>query len=302
MRIAPQFGPRRHRRQILGGISGAGIAICAAIYWPSSGSGAARQEPPLCDGVTATIAAPPGESLVKGTPGNDVIVGNGQQNTVRAKKGDDLVCGEARGDLILGQRGDDELLGQGGDDFLLGNGANDRLRGGIRHDHLNGGAGIDRCRGRGRIALSNQTCEVHRKSPRRGLRRHYYLGNSFGGLHLRGILTYSSYRGWSSFVYGHRPRGAVPLAVQNWSICHRYPAAYPSRLEVFPFRGAKAAWNPYGGGLEIYTRRVAIVIFSDTRTFDMAAARAVRDVTGARFRRLPPPVKGSLAGKLSCQS
>jgi hypothetical protein len=67
-----------------------------------------------------------------------------------------------------------------------------------------------------------------------------------------------------SLTYGQPPGGVggFPLAVQMWSVCDRHPNAYPSPPALFPFRGVQAAFNPYGDAFEIYTRRVAIVIFA----------------------------------------
>jgi hypothetical protein len=122
---------------------------------------------------------------------------------------------------------------------------------------------------------------------------------NFGGYPLTLFGARFSRNPETYFGYGH-PHGSWPVEVQIWSICHRYPAAYPTRLPVFSFRGTKAAWNRYGGSLEIYTRRVAIVIFADTDRLALSAGHAVRDVVGDRHGRLPPPVKGALSGSVPC--
>jgi hypothetical protein len=131
------------------------------------------------------------------------------------------------------------------------------------------------------------------------LRRLYYLGIHFGRYPLTLFGARISGNPTTDFGYG-RPHGSWPVDIQIWSVCQRWPGAYPSRLPVFPFRGAKAAWNPYGESLEIYTRQVAIVIFAYTDELALAAGREVRDVVGDRGGRLPPPAKGALDGSLSC--
>jgi hemolysin type calcium-binding protein len=274
----------------------ASLGSAALVATPA----AAYSETPSCRGVPATITGEehPGY-VIKGTPHDDVIVGNGKQNLILAGKGDDLVCGRGNNDLIPGQGGDDALFGQGGNDILLGDAGQDRLNGGSGKTHLNGGTGFDRCLG-GRdgsgVAFSGETCERHPGSRSGGLRHFYYLGNNFHRFPLTG------FSGRPNFLYGH-PHGAWPIEIQIWSACDRWPGAYPRRLDVFPFRGAKAAWNYFGGAFEIYTGRVAIVIFSlglNRPGLAEIAGRAVGDVTGAGGRRLPPPAKGAMDGSLAC--
>jgi hypothetical protein len=95
---------------------------------------------------------------------------------------------------------------------------------------------------------------------------------------------------------------SLPIDVQNWSTCHRWPAMYSYKLHFFNFRGTKAAWVPTAGGLEIYTGRTTVVIFAYSRSFTMAAARQLYRVGQAEPPALlPPPARGSLRGKLPCQ-
>lgn len=278
------------------------VIALATLVLPLGGAESSRAgDAPLCRGVPPTVT---GESwpgrVLKGTPEDDVIVGNGKQNLILAGKGDDLVCGRGNDDLIAGQGGGDTLFGQGGHDILLGNAGEDRVSGGAGKDRLNGGAGFDRCDGgEGQVAFSPRTCENHPSSRFGGMRHLYYLGMNLGRYPLTMFGARISGNPTTDFGYGH-PHGSWPVDVQIWSMCHRYPAAYPTRLPVFSFRGAKAAWNRYGGSLEIYTRRVAIVIFAYTDRLALAAGREVRDVVGDRGGRLPPPVKGALDGSVPC--
>jgi hypothetical protein len=275
------------------------IASLLAAVGLSHPVGAA--EPPLCRGVAPTIGdgSSPGR-VIKGTPGDDVIVGDGHQNLILAGKGDDLVCGRGNDDLVAGQAGEDALFGQGGHDVMLGNRGEDRLSGGAGKERLNGGDGFDRCDGgEGQVAFSARTCERHPSSHFGGMRRLYYLGLSFGRYPITLFGARISHNPTTDFGYGH-PHGSWPVEIQIWSLCHRYPAAYPTRLPVFSFRGAKAAWNPYGGSLEIYTSRVAIVIFAFSDRLALAAGRKVQDVVEDRRGRLPPPVKGGLDGSVPC--
>jgi hypothetical protein len=277
------------------------IVSASLLLTLGASDGATAGDSPLCRGTTPTVIGefPPGRAI-HGTPGDDVIVGNGAQNLILAGKGDDLVCGRGKDDLIAGQGGDDAIFGQGGHDILLGNARDDRLSGGARRDRLNGGDGYDRCSGgAGRAAFSSRTCEKHPSSRFGGMRHLYYLGVNFGHYPLTLYGHRISGNPTTDFGYGH-PHGSWPVDIQIWSVCNRWPGAYPERLDVFPFRGAKAAWNYFGGALEIYTGRVAIVIFAYTDQLALAAGREVRDVVDGARGRLPPPAKGALNGSAAC--
>jgi hypothetical protein len=276
------------------------VTASAALFVALDASGSAGvAEPPTCRGVAPTITGQ--GRTIKGTSGNDVIAASGHQDLILARKGDDLVCGRGNDDLIAGQGGEDALFGQGGHDILLGNAGDDRLRGGSGDDRLNGGEGVDRCGGgNGQVAFSPRTCEQHPSSRLRGLRPLYYLGLNFGLYPLTAFGVRISDNPTTAFLYGH-PHGTWPVEIQVWSACRRWPGAYPERLEVFPFRGAAAAWNRFGGALEIYTQRVAIVIFADDDRLALDAGRNVRTVVGDREGHLPPPAEGVIDGSLPCQ-
>jgi hypothetical protein len=142
--------------------------------------------------------------------------------------------------------------------------------------------------------------------------RVYYAGDKVAGLSLEAIEGGESQsdqrsRGWA-FFYGQCTPGpasegscAPPLQIQNYSTCRRWAAAYPGKPRLFDFRGAKAAWVPSAGSLEIYTGRTTIVIFADQRNVAISTGRALRNVHEERPSRLRPPVPGSLWGSLPCQ-
>lgn len=139
----------------------------------------------------------------------------------------------------------------------------------------------------------------------------YYAGQAVGRSHLDQIEK----RDWQGkgrridwiFHYadctqpGRWGGCSFPLQIQIYSTCRRWADAYPGRPRLFNFRGAKAAWVPTAGSLEIYTGRTTVVIFGDDRRIARRAARLTRNVRRVRPTRLPPPVRGSLYGKLPCQ-
>jgi hypothetical protein len=143
--------------------------------------------------------------------------------------------------------------------------------------------------------------------------RVYYAGDEIGGLPLEEIDG----KGWGgakrstlwTFVYGacDPPSGLFaeggcqpPLQIQSWSICRRWPGNYAGGFGTFDFRGTKASWRR-GRGFEVYAGRTTVVIFG-SRGSVLKAARQLRDVRQAsRPSLLPPPVPGSLQGKLTCQ-
>lgn len=146
--------------------------------------------------------------------------------------------------------------------------------------------------------------------------RVYYAGEELAGLPLTGFWGEE----WKadggariagpSFGYGScdPPSGLfaeggcpLPLSIQNWSRCSRWPGQYPHghRPRVFDFRGAKAAW--YGDSLEIFTGRTTVVIYG-TWSNIKAAARQLRDVRQADPQTLlPRSAPGSLWGNWPCQ-
>jgi len=147
--------------------------------------------------------------------------------------------------------------------------------------------------------------------------RIYYAGEKAAGLTLTGISGEEWQRNGSQhspgpeFGYGSckLPNGLfaeggchLPLSIQNWSRCSRWPGQYPHghRPRVFDFRGAKAAWH--GDGLEIYAGHTTTVIFGTNERVIKAAARQLRDVRQADPPTLlPRTAPGSLWGKLPCQ-
>lgn len=144
----------------------------------------------------------------------------------------------------------------------------------------------------------------------------YYAGEDVAGLPLTSVSSGQWRRGgpWRSpgptFGYGRcrLPSGLfaeggchLPLEIENWSRCSRWPGQYPRghRPHVFDFHGAKAAWT--GGGLEIFTGRTTVVVFGSRRAIE-AVARQLRDVRQADPpRRLPRSAPGSLWGNGPCQ-
>ena len=137
----------------------------------------------------------------------------------------------------------------------------------------------------------------------------YYLGTSFNGL----PLTHAAMgpgsgihrrRAWD-FIYGDctpsggdAPSCTPPLDVQNWSICTRFPARYPGPTpKTTTIDGVETL--PAGGGLDVYTGMTTVAIFGDHRSQVIRSLRPVNDEVGRG--KLPPPVPGSLEGKLPCQ-
>jgi hypothetical protein len=93
----------------------------------------------------------------------------------------------------------------------------------------------------------------------------------------------------------------LPVEVQNYPICRRWPAAYPWKVPLFDFHGAKLARRA-GGDIEIYAGRTTIAIFT-AGVSPSAAARQQRIVGRQQpATRFQPPIEGSLQGKLPCQT
>jgi hypothetical protein len=162
----------------------------------------------------------------------------------------------------------------------------------------------------------------------------YWAGEEVLGMPLEDIEGHAGYEkhapsGWS-FLYGScelsgtdHPSCALPLQIQVDSTCRRWASELNRLKDVVPFRGAKAVWHPgiplEGGGedeagpLEIFTGRVTVVILvepyglkhtyhlSDPEKVAFEAAGQLRTVRQTSPLPLPPPVPGSLNGKLACQ-
>jgi hypothetical protein len=155
--------------------------------------------------------------------------------------------------------------------------------------------------------------------------RLYWPGAEVDELPMEGVQgVYPEYRGgpptrWY-FSYGScelhgtdHPSCSLPLSVENDSTCDRWTGELlPKRARPFGFRGAKAYWHrglpAKGGGeeiggvpLEIFTGRTTVTIFADEKKVAFAAAAQLRTLTQKHPHPLPPPVAGSLWGKLPCQ-
>jgi Tol biopolymer transport system component len=114
--------------------STAGVQPDGSLDWGVS----KPQRPPStgrCLGRRATIVAPAGGGLTRGTRTDDVIVGSGEADNISSGGGRDLVC--SRG-------GDDRVgTGAGGDRVSAGPG-DDRVTTGAGADSVNPGSGRDR--------------------------------------------------------------------------------------------------------------------------------------------------------------
>jgi len=146
--------------------------------------------------------------------------------------------------------------------------------------------------------------------------RVYYAGKEVAGLPLEDIEGaeggyYVPSTGWS-FYYGDcdPPSGLfaeggceLPLQIQNYSICRRWAGLLHRKHRIVGFRGAKTAGsgNGIGNPVEIFTGRTTVVIFATHGSVARSAARQLRNVRQAQPALLPPPVPGSLQGKLPCQ-
>ena len=140
----------------------------------------------------------------------------------------------------------------------------------------------------------------------------YFVGDSYDDLPLSfaGLGPGSGEglrRSWS-FGYGDcdsEGEGGcpLPLEVQNWSICTRFPALYPGPTpRTESVRGAETLRaGGAGGGLDVYTGRTAVVIFGqgDDKAQVVENLRPVAD--GSEPNHLPPPAPAALEGKLPCQ-
>jgi hypothetical protein len=105
----------------------------------SAPSAAGADDPPLCNGIPATIWGTTGddrgENAIYGTEGADVIHGLGGRDEIYGLGGNDIICGGSHRDWIWGGDGSDDIFGQGGHDVI---------RGDIGYDHLRGGPGNDK--------------------------------------------------------------------------------------------------------------------------------------------------------------
>src|SRR5215475_12710766 len=156
----------------------------------------------------------------------------------------------------------------------------------------------------------------------------YYAGAEVAGLPLTAVtrdpvtappgtavarkLRHTSGLSSIDFLYGSCvvPEGSeggcgLPLDIQVWPACARYPALYVGPLAPEPkptrIRGVPAAYFEGGHRLEIQTGDATIVIFGGKRLI----RKAVNALEGLNVRvpagnELPPPVRGALDGSLAC--
>ena len=105
------------------------LAIVVAITFFSALASANQSfaQPPLCNGLEATIVGSENNDKLRGTSGNDVIVGLG---------GNDRIYGRGGNDTICGGEGNDKIHGNSGNDILIG---------GFGLDKIYGGYGVDTC-------------------------------------------------------------------------------------------------------------------------------------------------------------
>jgi Tol biopolymer transport system component len=133
----------------------AGVQPDGSLDWGVSG-------PARCLGRRATIVAPAGGRLTRGTRGNDVIVGSGAADRISSGGGRDLVCSRGGDDRVRTGGGADRVsAGPGNDRVRTGRGA-DRVNSGSGRDRVNCGAGNDRARGDRADRLNR--CERVRRS------------------------------------------------------------------------------------------------------------------------------------------
>lgn len=137
----------------------------------------------------------------------------------------------------------------------------------------------------------------------------YYLGRSFAGERLTSAEC-SGKAPECLFGYGTcdaSPDGlfddsgcALPLDLQNRSICARFPALFRPVPEITEVAGATVSSFD---GIDIHTGETTITVYGAKKVGGVerviANLRSVR--TGRKVKDLPPPVPGAIAGELECQ-
>jgi hypothetical protein len=112
------------------------------------------------------------------------------------------------------------------------------------------------------------------------------------------------------FIYGDcEDPPCAPFQIHNYSTCSRWanslsqaPVGLGHRAPLRPFRGAKARYLRAEQSVEIFTGRTTITIGGGSEPKMLKTAlRQLREVHQEEPTRLPPPVPGSLTGKLPCQ-
>jgi hypothetical protein len=138
----------------------------------------------------------------------------------------------------------------------------------------------------------------------------YYAGEEVAGEPLEEVLGPDAPEDTRAnvwvFVYGtcdDFPEGEggcyPPMQIHNYSVCVRHPDfAYARR--TFKIRGVKVAEDAEGR-MEFSTGTTTITIGARERAVAIATIRSLRSVHQTRPGRLPPPIPGSIEGKLPCQ-
>ena len=161
-------------RQILAQVT-AGVQPDGSLDW---GVGAA---PPRCLGRRATIVAPAGGGLTRGTRGNDVIVGSQRADRISSGGGRDLVCSRGGDDRVKTGPGADRVSAGRGDDRVITGGGADGVRPGSGRDRVSTGRGQDQVvvlgGGRDRVDCGADQDRVHRDRADR-VRRCERIGRS----------------------------------------------------------------------------------------------------------------------------
>lgn len=92
-----------------------------------------------------------------------------------------------------------------------------------------------------------------------------------------------------------------PVQIHNYSTCARWAGPDAQLIDVL---GAKATkpFGEIGPALEIFTGQTTVTIGAESQALLDSAVQALREVHQRKpSRLLPPPVPGSLNGKLPCQ-
>jgi len=137
----------------------------------------------------------------------------------------------------------------------------------------------------------------------------YYDGPEVAGLPLENINGDPSH--CCSFMYGTctpppaEGGCAPPLEIQVFSTCKRWFRGIAGRrhAHIYNFRGAKTIANdpPESYTPEIFTGRTTVVFWGESWKIVKAAERQLREIHQSKPQALPPPVHGSLWGRLPCQ-
>lgn len=133
----------------------------------------------------------------------------------------------------------------------------------------------------------------------------YYDGPEVAGLPLENINGDATH--CCSFMYGRciGSCSSPPLEIQVFSTCERWFRGLAGRrhAHVYDFRGAKAIadYPPETFTPEIFTGRTTVVFWGRSSKIIKTAKRQLREVHQKKPQSLPPPLPGSLWGRLPCQ-